>query len=59
MVFFLGCTVKDKELSFLARSKKNDEWVLTNIGKGKGAEVKKGQYGDYIAYPDTVLKELM
>jgi phosphatidylserine/phosphatidylglycerophosphate/cardiolipin synthase-like enzyme len=38
--------------------KKNDEWVLTNLGKNKGAEMKKGQYADYIAYPETILKEL-
>jgi len=38
--------------------KKNEEWVLTSLGKSKGAEIKKGQYGDYIAYPETILKEL-
>jgi len=38
--------------------KKNDEWVLTSIGKSKGAEMKKGQYGEYIAYPETVINEL-
>jgi len=31
---------------------------LTSLGKSKGAEIKKGQYGDYIAYPETILKEL-
>jgi phosphatidylserine/phosphatidylglycerophosphate/cardiolipin synthase-like enzyme len=39
--------------------RKNDEWVLTSLGKSKGAEIKKGQYGDYIAYPETVIKELL
>lgn len=39
--------------------KKNDEWILTSLGKSKGAEIKKGQYGDYIAYPETIIKELM
>ena len=24
----------------------------------KAAEMKKGQYGEYIAYPETVIKEL-
>jgi len=38
--------------------KVNDQWVLTNLGLSYGAELKKGQYGDYIAYPETVLKEL-
>ncbi len=38
---------------------KNGELVLTSFGKSKGAEMKKGQYGDYIAYPETVIKDLM
>lgn len=39
--------------------KKNDETILTNLGKNKGAQMKKGQYGDYIAWPETVIKEIM
>jgi phosphatidylserine/phosphatidylglycerophosphate/cardiolipin synthase-like enzyme len=39
--------------------KKNDEWVLTRLGKSEGAELKKGQYGEYIAYPDTIISEIM
>ena len=39
--------------------KKNDEWILTSIGRSKGAEMKKGQYGDYIAYPEIIIKELI
>lgn len=38
---------------------------MTNIfcplfiwNSSKGAEIKKGQYGDYIAYPETIIKEL-
>lgn len=55
--------ISSKELQFLFEKlnwieKENGEWVLTNIGKSKGAEVKKGQYGNYIAYPETVIKEL-
>jgi hypothetical protein len=38
--------------------KKNDEWVLTSYGKSKGAQMKSGQYGEYIAYPETIIKEL-
>jgi phosphatidylserine/phosphatidylglycerophosphate/cardiolipin synthase-like enzyme len=38
--------------------KKNEEWILTSLGKSKGAQMKKGQYGDYIAYPETVVNEL-
>ena len=38
--------------------KKNDETVLTSLGKSKGAQIKKGQYGDYIAWPETIMKEI-
>jgi len=38
--------------------KKNDDWVLTSLGISKGATMKKGQYGEYIAYPDTIIPEL-
>lgn len=57
----LGITSKDLHTQFEKLKwieKKNDEWVLTSLGKSKGAEIKKGQYGDYIAYPETVIKEL-
>jgi hypothetical protein len=57
----LGITAKDLQYKFEKLKwieKKNDEWVLTSLGKSKGAEMKKGQYGDYIAYPETVIKEL-
>ncbi len=39
--------------------KKHDEWVLTSLGKSKGAEMKKGQYGEYIAYPETFIEQLI
>lgn len=68
---FLSATALSKELGISAKElqfkfeklkwieKKNDEWVLTNIGKNKGAEIKKGQYGDYIAYPESVIPALL
>jgi phosphatidylserine/phosphatidylglycerophosphate/cardiolipin synthase-like enzyme len=68
---FLSATALSKELGISAKDlqykfekmkwieKKNDEWVLTSLGKSKGAEIKKGQYGDYIAYPETVVKDLI
>ncbi len=68
---YLSATALSKELGISSKDltykieklkwieKKNDEWVLTNLGKSKGAEIKKGQYGDYIAYPETVIKELV
>ena len=57
----LGISIKDltskiEKMNWIER--KNEEWVLTSLGKSKGAEVKKGQYGDYIAYPETIIKEL-
>jgi phosphatidylserine/phosphatidylglycerophosphate/cardiolipin synthase-like enzyme len=39
--------------------KKNEEWALTSLGKSKGAQIKKGQYGDYIAYPETIIREII
>jgi phosphatidylserine/phosphatidylglycerophosphate/cardiolipin synthase-like enzyme len=68
---FLSATALSKELGMSGKDlqykfeklkwieKKNEEWVLTSVGKSKGAEIKKGQYGEYIAYPETVIKELM
>lgn len=68
---YLSATALSKELGISSKDltykieklkwieKKNDEWVLTNLGKSKGAEIKKGQYGEYIAYPETVIKELI
>ena len=38
--------------------KKNDETVLTTLGKSKGGQMKKGQYGDYIAWPEIIIKEI-
>jgi len=67
---FLSATALSKELGISSKDltnkieklnwieKKNDEWVLTSLGKSKGAEIKKGQYGEYIAYPETLINEL-
>lgn len=38
--------------------RKDDDWVLTKIGKAKGAQTKKGQYGDYIAWPESIINEI-
>lgn len=68
---FLSATALSKEIGISSKDlsykieklkwieKINDEWVLTNLGKSKGAQMKKGQYGDYIAYPETIIKELL
>ena len=57
----LGISSKDlqskiEKLRWIEKDK--DQWVLTNLGKSQGAELKKGQYGDYIAYPETVIEDL-
>jgi len=47
---------KFEKLNWIER--KNDDWILTTLGKNKGGLVKKGQYGDYIAWPDTIAKDI-
>jgi phosphatidylserine/phosphatidylglycerophosphate/cardiolipin synthase-like enzyme len=39
--------------------KKNDETILTKLGHKKGAIMKKGQYVDYIAWPETIIDEIL
>jgi phosphatidylserine/phosphatidylglycerophosphate/cardiolipin synthase-like enzyme len=67
---FLSATALSKELGISSKDltykieklkwieKKNEEWILTNLGKSKGAQIKKGQYSDYIAYPESIVNEL-
>ena len=38
--------------------KKNEETDLTLLGKSKGGQMMKGQYGDYIAWPEIIFKEI-
>ena len=57
----IGITSKDltsqfEKLKWIER--KNEETILTNLGKSKGGQIKKGQYGDYIAWPETIIKEI-
>ena len=47
---------KFEKLNWIAR--KNDEWFLTTAGKSNGAQTRKGQYGEYIAWPDTLINNL-
>ncbi len=57
----LGIAPKDLNAKFEKLNwieKKNEETVLTDLGKSKGAQMKKGQYGDYIAWPETIIKEI-
>ena len=36
----------------------NDTSELTSAGKDKGGQMRKGQYGDFIAWPDPLIKEI-
>lgn len=68
---YLSATALSKELGISSKDltnkienlnwieKKYDKWVLTSLGKSKGAIMKSGQYGEYIAYPETVINELL
>lgn len=67
---FLSTTAVSKELGLSSKDlfakfeklnwieRKNDEWVLTTFGKNKGAQTKRGQYGEYIAWPETIVNEI-
>ncbi|KIC92093.1 phospholipase D family protein [Flavihumibacter sp. ZG627] len=67
---YLSATALSKELGIVSKDliskfenlkwieRKNDEWALTNLGKNKGGQIRKGQYGEYIAWPELVIKEL-
>jgi len=57
----MGITSKELNSRFEKMNwieKKNDETVLTALGKSKGGQMKKGQYGDYIAWPEIIIKEI-
>jgi hypothetical protein len=67
---FLSTTALSKEVGLSSKDlfskfekmnlieRKSDEWILTAAGKNKGALTKKGQYGEYIAWPDSIINEL-
>lgn len=57
----IGISSKDLFAKFETKKwieRKNDDWVLTSAGKNKGAQIKKGQYGEYIAWPETIVSEI-
>lgn len=68
---YLSVTALSKELGITSKEiitkfeklnwiiKKNEEVLLTIEGKSKGAQIKKGQYGEYIAWPENIIQELM
>lgn len=48
--------IKFERFNWIRRE--NDDWVLTEIGKSKGAMLKRGQYGEYIAWPETIIRDI-
>lgn len=57
----MGITSKELNSRFEKMNwieKKNEETVLTTLGKSKGGQMRKGQYGDYIAWPEIIIKEI-
>ena len=57
----MGITSKELNSRFekmLWIEKKNEETILTTLGKTKGGQIRKGQYGDYIAWPEIIIKEI-
>ena len=67
---FLSTTALSKEMGISSKDlfvkferlnwieKKEGDWTLTNLGKSKGAQTKKGQYGEYISWPETIINEI-
>jgi hypothetical protein len=47
--------LKFEQLNWIERI--NEDWVLTASGKNTGAQTKKGQYGEYIAWPETIIDD--
>lgn len=68
---FLSTTALSKEVGISSKElfakfekmnlieRKNEDWVLTAKGTDKGAQTKKGQYGNYIGWPETIIKEII
>jgi len=50
-------TAKLEALRWIVRS--NDSWELTSLGKDKGGQMRKGQYGDFIAWPESLIKAIV
>ncbi len=46
-----------EELRWIVRA--NDSWELTSLGKDKGGQMRKGQYGEFIAWPESLIKEIV
>ena len=54
----LGLSSKDLFYKFEKLNwiqKDNENWILTKAGLSVGAQTKKGQYGEYIAWPSAII----
>jgi hypothetical protein len=47
---------KFEQLNWIERN--NNNWVLTNLGKKHGAVIKQGQYGEFIAWPSSIIPSI-
>ena len=64
---FYSATALSKELGISSKDLTSKleklKWIengnLTGVGKSKGAQMKRGQYGEYIAWPDSIIKEII
>lgn len=36
----------------------DNKWILTTNGRNRGAEVKTGHYGEYIAWPENIIDDI-
>lgn len=57
----MGITSKELNSRFEKMNwieKKNEETILTTLGKSMGGQMRKGQYGDYIAWPEIIIKKI-
>jgi len=58
----LGISSKDLNIKFEKLKwieRKNDDTILTELGRKKGGQMRKGQYGEYIAWPETIINEII
>ena len=67
---FLTTTALSKELGLLSTDlyhkleklnwveRKNDNWVPTHLGTNKGAQLKRGQYREYISWPKSIINDI-
>jgi phosphatidylserine/phosphatidylglycerophosphate/cardiolipin synthase-like enzyme len=48
---------KLEQIKFIKKA--GEDWVLTDLGRSYGGQMRNGQYGEYIAWPDTLAEFLL